>query len=110
MIDARRMEVYTAMFDSDLRQLSATEAMIINEHSFADILSQRRVCFFGSGAAKCKEIIKSPNAVFVDVVSSASGLVRPSVEAFINNQFEDTAYFEPFYLKDFVVTERKRKL
>jgi tRNA threonylcarbamoyladenosine biosynthesis protein TsaB len=107
MIDARRLEVYTAMFDASLRQLSDTEAMIISENSFADILSDKKVCFFGSGAKKCKEIIKSPNAIFEDIENSAAGLVYPAVEAFYYKQFEDVAYFEPFYLKDFVVTERK---
>jgi tRNA threonylcarbamoyladenosine biosynthesis protein TsaB len=104
MIDARRLEVYTALFDLSLRQLSDTEAMIITENSFAELLSTQKICFFGSGAAKCKDIIKSPNAVFVEIENSASGLVGPAVEAFNNKVFEDTAYFEPFYLKNFVVT------
>jgi tRNA threonylcarbamoyladenosine biosynthesis protein TsaB len=109
MIDARRQEVYTALFDTSLRQLSETEAMIISEHSFANLLSTRRICFFGSGSDKCRAIIHSPNAVFIEVENSASGLVRPAVAAFVDRQFEDTAYFEPFYLKDFVVTEKKMK-
>jgi tRNA threonylcarbamoyladenosine biosynthesis protein TsaB len=104
LIDARRLEVYTALFDMSLRQLSDTEAMIISENSFAEILSTQKVCFFGSGAKKCKEIIKSPNAIFVEIENSASGLVHPAIEAFKNKQFENTAYFEPFYLKNFVVT------
>ncbi|MDR1130069.1 MAG: tRNA (adenosine(37)-N6)-threonylcarbamoyltransferase complex dimerization subunit type 1 TsaB [Prevotellaceae bacterium] len=108
LIDARRLEVYTALFDMSLHQLSDTEAMIISENSFAEILSTQKVCFFGSGAKKCKEIIKSPNAIFADIENSASGLVYPAVEAFNNSQFEDAAYFEPFYLKDFVVTEKKK--
>jgi tRNA threonylcarbamoyladenosine biosynthesis protein TsaB len=107
LIDARRLEVYTALFDMSLCQLSDTEAMIINENSFAEILSEQKVCFFGSGANKCKEIITSPNAVFVEIDNSASGLVYPAIEAFNNKQFEDTAYFEPFYLKDFVVSRRQ---
>jgi tRNA threonylcarbamoyladenosine biosynthesis protein TsaB len=104
MIDARRQEVYTALFDMSLRQLSDTEAMIISENSFAEILSTQKICFFGSGAAKCKDRIKSPNAIFAEVENSASGLVRPAIEAFKNKLFEDTAYFEPFYLKNFVAT------
>jgi tRNA threonylcarbamoyladenosine biosynthesis protein TsaB len=104
LIDARRLEVYTAMFDMSLKQLSDTEAMIISGNSFAEILSTQKICFFGSGMKKCREIIKNPNAIFVEVESSASGLVHPAVEAFNNRQFEDTAYFEPFYLKNFVVT------
>jgi tRNA threonylcarbamoyladenosine biosynthesis protein TsaB len=107
MIDARRLEVYTALFDMSLQQLSDTEAMIITEDSFAEILSTQKICFFGSGATKCKDIIKSPNAMFVEIENSASGLVRPAVEAFNDKLFEDTAYFEPFYLKNFVVTKRR---
>jgi tRNA threonylcarbamoyladenosine biosynthesis protein TsaB len=107
MIDARRLEVYTALFDMSLHQLSDTEAMIISENSFAEILSTQKICFFGSGAAKCKDIIKSSNAIFAEVENSAAGLVHPAVEAFNNKQFEDTAYFEPLYLKNFVVTTRK---
>jgi tRNA threonylcarbamoyladenosine biosynthesis protein TsaB len=108
LIDARRLEVYTALFDSSLRQLSDTEAMIISEDSFAEILSTKKICFFGSGMKKCKEIITNPNAIFVEVENSASGLVRPAVEAFNSKRFEDTAYFEPFYLKNFVATAKKR--
>jgi tRNA threonylcarbamoyladenosine biosynthesis protein TsaB len=107
MIYARRLEVKTALFDPSLRQLSDTEAMIISENSFAEILSTQKICFFGSGATKCKEIIKSTNAEFVEIENSASGLVRPAVEAFNCKRFEDTAYFEPFYLKDFVVTRKR---
>jgi tRNA threonylcarbamoyladenosine biosynthesis protein TsaB len=83
--------------------------MIISENSFAEILSTRQICFFGSGAEKCKDIIKSPNAIFVEIENSASGLVRPAVEAFNNKQFENIVYFEPFYLKNFVVTHRETK-
>jgi tRNA threonylcarbamoyladenosine biosynthesis protein TsaB len=106
MIDARRLEVYTALFDMSLHQLSAIEAIIISENSFAEILVTQKICFFGSGAAKCKDIIKSPNAIFVEIENSASGLTIPAVEAFNNKLFEDTAYFEPFYLKNFVVTTK----
>jgi tRNA threonylcarbamoyladenosine biosynthesis protein TsaB len=108
LIDARRLEVYTALFDMSLHQVSDTEAMIVSENSFAEVLSTQKICFFGSGAQKCREIIKSPNAIFADIESSASGLVYPAFEAFNNSQFENVAYFEPFYLKDFVVTERKK--
>lgn len=110
LIDARRLEVYTAMFNSALEQLTDTEAKIIDENSFSDILQNKKVYFFGSGAEKCKDIIKSPNAVFVSVNSSAKGLIQPALHAYTNNQFEDTAYFEPFYLKDFVATTSKKKL
>lgn len=110
LIDARRLEVYTAMFDSSLVQMSETEAVIISEDSFADILENKKIYFFGSGAEKCKAIITHPNAVFIQVNSSATGLVALANEAYENKRFEDTAYFEPFYLKDFVVTTKKKKL
>ncbi|MDR1896677.1 MAG: tRNA (adenosine(37)-N6)-threonylcarbamoyltransferase complex dimerization subunit type 1 TsaB [Prevotellaceae bacterium] len=108
LIDARRSEVYTALFNASLEQLSEIEAMIITENSFKEILNTHKIRFFGSGAEKCKEIIKHPNAVFVETTSSASGLVRPANEAFQNKKFENTAYFEPFYLKDFVVTKSNK--
>ena len=110
MIDARRQEVYTALFDSTTRKLRATMAVIVTEDSFAEILDERRIYFFGSGAAKCREIIVHPNAVFVNVESSASGLSAPACKAYANQRFESTAYYEPFYLKDFVVTDRKKNL
>jgi tRNA threonylcarbamoyladenosine biosynthesis protein TsaB len=109
MIDARRQEVYTALFDASTRKLRATMAVIVTEDSFAEILDEHRMCFFGSGAAKCGKIIVHPNAAFVGVESSAAGLSAPAFKAFTNQRFESTAYYEPFYLKDFVATTRSRK-
>lgn len=109
MIDARRLEVYTAVFDADLQLISDTEAKIIDESSFEQELNGgRRLVFFGSGAEKCKTMIQHPNASFIDVQASAKGLVDAAVIAYQNQDFKDKAYFEPLYLKDFVVISKKK--
>ena len=107
MIDARRTEVYTAVFDCNLDEILPVEAKIVAEDSFADLLETKRMFFFGSGAEKCKRIIKHPNAVFTQVENRAEGMIRLAYEAYIRGKFENTAYFEPFYLKDYVVTQSK---
>jgi tRNA threonylcarbamoyladenosine biosynthesis protein TsaB len=110
MIDARRMEVYTALHDKRLKTIEETNAKIIDEDSFADVLEKNRVLFFGNGAAKCKDVIKSSNAVFVDNIFPLAANMSPLAEkAFIENDFVDVAYFEPFYLKSFVATISKKK-
>lgn len=109
MLDARRMEVYCAVFDGHAKMLKETEAKIIDEASFADLLENNEIYFLGNGAAKCKSIITHPHAKFLDnVICSAKGMVNAAFEAFQLKQFEDTAYFEPFYLKDFVGTTPKK--
>ena len=109
MIDARRMEVYNALFSPDGRMIRETAADIIGENSFSDELSRGRVIFFGSGAAKCQDIISNDNALFIDdFILSASYLHLPSTEALKKKRFEDTAYFEPFYLKEFLATVPKK--
>jgi tRNA threonylcarbamoyladenosine biosynthesis protein TsaB len=111
MLDARRMEVYCAVYDESLKELKPTEAKIIDEHSFSHELENGEVCFFGNGSAKCKTMITHPNAVFVDHIQcSAAGMQKLAMEAFDKKQFEDVAYFEPFYLKDFVGTTPKPKI
>lgn len=104
MIDARRMEVYTALFDQDLNRVEATSAAIINQESFSEALNQHRIIFFGDGAPKCKAVLGNhPNAVFIDAFSNdAADLMELAAEKFRLQQFEDVAYFEPFYLKDFI--------
>ena len=104
MIDARRMEVYAAVFDTGLNEIMETKAVIVDENSFADLLSARKVVFGGDGAAKCKDVLgQNQNAVFIDDFNpSASYLAKLSEEKFKSRSFEDVAYFEPFYLKDFV--------
>ena len=104
MIDARRMEVYTALFNQQKGMIRNTKAEIITEHSFEVELKQHKIFFFGDGAAKCKSILQhQPNAVFIDdFIPSARGQLEIASKAFRQKQFEDVAYFEPFYLKEFV--------
>ncbi len=110
MIDARRMEVYTAVFDPSLNLLLPTEAKIIDETSFNEYLSQQVITFLGDGAAKCAEVLKHQHAKFdATNFNSARYMSRLANEAFRNRKFEDVAYFEPFYLKDFVVTPSKKQ-
>ena len=105
LIDARRMEVYTAMYDWNLNEISPAEAKIIDENSFADI--DRPIYFCGSGAEKCSTIIKNPNAHFTSLVKPiANMMVELAEEAYRNNQFEDVAYYEPFYLKEFYTPQK----
>lgn len=102
LIDARRMEVYTAFFDGTSGEMiKETEAKILDENSFSE-LADKKVLFIGDGAKKAQEILNHPNAEFkADIYPSAKGLIKKSVEKFNQKEFEDTAYFEPFYLKDF---------
>ncbi len=102
LIDARRMEVYTAFFDGKSGEMiKETEAKILDENSFSE-LSEKKILFIGDGAKKAQEILNLPNAEFKsDIYPSAKGLIKKSVVKFNEKQFEDVAYFEPFYLKDF---------
>ena len=104
MIDARRMEVYAAFFDSELNEIKATEAVIVDEHSFGELLSSNKIIFAGDGAPKCKEVLShQPNAFFEEGFNpSAAFMAKLSEKKFKQKDFEDVAYFEPFYLKDFV--------
>lgn len=111
MIDARRMEVYATVFTSSLEVVRATSADIIDGESYLDLLLKKRILFFGNGADKCRGVISHPNAVFLDAVYPlASGMVSLAEQAFTEKRFEDTAYFEPFYLKEFVATVAKNKI
>jgi tRNA threonylcarbamoyladenosine biosynthesis protein TsaB len=111
MIDARRMEVYTAFFDLQNKLRRDITAEIIDENSFNQILEERKIVFHGNGAAKCKNIIHSPNAVFTETSGcSASNMVELSYQAYQNKEFADVAYFEPFYLKDFIATVPKNSI
>lgn len=108
MIDARRMEVYCAIYDTSFNCIRETAAEIINEYSLSDLLKENTIYFFGDGAAKCKNILAhNKNAIFIDnVFPSAKGMIQFSEAAFKNRQFEDVAYFEPFYLKNFIVGKK----
>lgn len=110
MIDARRMEVYTAVFSPQGKQLSAVEAKIVGADAFSQELSEGPVLFVGDGAMKCKEVITSPNARFQEAAPLAENMAALAQQAFEQKRFEDLAYFEPFYLKDFVTTVSKKKL
>jgi len=108
MIDARRMEVYTAIFDTQGNRIKHTSAEIIDENSFDDLLKDRTILFFGDGAAKCQAVLGgNTHAQFITVFSnSAAYLTRKAYEKFSAGQFEDVAYFEPFYLKDFIAGKK----
>ncbi|MDR2937556.1 MAG: tRNA (adenosine(37)-N6)-threonylcarbamoyltransferase complex dimerization subunit type 1 TsaB [Prevotellaceae bacterium] len=110
MLDARRMEVYTALYNAACAPQTEVTAEIITENSYSEILKKQRVLFFGSGAEKCKEILHSSNAVFLDVPVSAQGMIALAEQKFAQQKFEDVAYFEPFYLKDFVAIKSTKKL
>lgn len=111
MIDARRMEVYTCFYDRALRAVRPTSADIVTSESYAELLSKRPVYFFGNGAEKCKAVLQHPNAHFIDnVVPLAKNMYPLAEQRFLRQQFEDVAYFEPFYLKEFVATKAKNIL
>ena len=110
MIDARRMEVYTAIYSPDGKRLSEIEPDVIGPESFSGQLAQGPVLFIGDGAGKCSGTITDSNAYFVQCNPHASAMLKPALEAFRNGKFENTAYFEPFYLKQFVATVSKKNL
>lgn len=110
MIDARRMEVYTAIFSPDGKQLSQTVASIVDEKTFEAELSEGPTLFIGDGAGKCEEVIRNGNASFARCYPKAQSMLRPALEAYRAGKFEDLAYFEPFYLKEFMATTSKKKI
>lgn len=111
MIDARRMEVYTSVFSEDLNEIGETQAKIIDENSFSELLKKNKIIFFGDGAMKCKPLINHPNAIFIESFEpSAVHMISLSEQKFNSNDFESTAYFEPYYLKDFMATIPKSKV
>jgi tRNA threonylcarbamoyladenosine biosynthesis protein TsaB len=111
MIDARRMEVYTALFNASGEKVEPVSAKIIDEKSFREHLNQHPVLFFGNGAEKCKPALTHYNAVFSGPLkASARFMIKIAEEKYNNNEFEDVAYFEPFYLKNFIATVPKNKV
>lgn len=109
MIDARRMEVYDVIFDSNRKIIRDTAASIINENSYTELLEKSQVFFFGNGAAKCKQVITSPHATFIDDIHPlAENMIEPALKKYQQELFEDVAYFEPFYLKEFQTTTPKK--
>ena len=118
MIDARRMEVYAAVFSpcdpeqskGAYTQITETAPAIIDENSFAEYLELGPCLFIGDGAGKCADVIKHPNAHFCQCHPNAAAMLVPAMDALKEKRFEDVAYFEPFYLKEFVATVSKKKL
>lgn len=109
MIDARRMEVYSGLYNRDFDTIKQISADIITNESYSDILSEHIVLIGGSGAEKCKDILNHKNAYYINnVYSSAKYMLKLSSLAFKNKVFVDTAYFEPFYLKQFIAGTPKK--
>jgi tRNA threonylcarbamoyladenosine biosynthesis protein TsaB len=108
VLDARRMEVYSCVFDKALNEVRETKAEIIDEHSFEVFTAKGKIILIGSGAEKCKEFLQHhPNVVFKkDAVPSAKDMALLSYKKFKANKFESVAYFEPFYLKDFILQKK----
>lgn len=105
MIDARRMEVYCSIFDNENRVIRHTEAKILQEDSFKDLLDTKPIFFCGDGSVKAKTLFINSNAYFIDnLYPSAKNIGFLATDLFNTGQFEDVAYFEPFYLKDFIST------
>ena len=103
MIDARRMEVYTGLFDKDLNSIKSVYAAIIDEDTFGEFIESHIICFAGDGAEKCEAVLKHPNFRFMkDFDASAAYLAPWAGFRFEAGMYEDTAYFEPYYLKDFI--------
>jgi tRNA threonylcarbamoyladenosine biosynthesis protein TsaB len=110
MIDARRMEVFTCLFDGNGSEIEAVSAKVINESSFQYELNQNNIVFFGSGIEKCRDVLSHPDAYFIpDIHPHASSLGLLAEDIFNRRAMEDIAYFEPFYLKDFIATIPKKR-
>lgn len=109
MIDARRMEVYDAFYNPDGTIYRDISADIITEDIFNEILNDKTVCFFGNGSDKCKDVLTHPNARFIEnIVPLAENMSELALKKYEENKFEDVAYFEPFYLKEFQATTPKK--
>lgn len=106
MIDARRMEVFTSRFSYDMQPLEEVSAKIIDENIFAELLSEQKVLFCGNGMHKCRELLSSfPNACFIEAPVSAKNMLPTALRKWQNQEFENVAYFEPFYLKEYVAAK-----
>ena len=108
MLDARRLEVYSAVFDANHHQIRETQAQVLDETSFSSYLDKGKVTFIGNGVAKTKELITHKNAIFIDdKFPSANEMSQLAYNKYKKNDIEDVAYFEPYYLKDFVALKPK---
>jgi tRNA threonylcarbamoyladenosine biosynthesis protein TsaB len=111
MLDARRMEVYAGFYNNKGGPFREVRADIITGESYQDILKAHQVCFFGNGAAKCKPVLSHPHAHFIDdIFPSASSMIVPVMNRYQEKKYEDVAYFEPYYLKDFIATIPRKKV
>jgi tRNA threonylcarbamoyladenosine biosynthesis protein TsaB len=109
MIDARRMEIYMAVFDKNGIQIEKTQAYIVDAGSFEFYLKNKKVCFFGNGAPKIKDVVVHQNALHsMDFIYSSGNMVEIAVGKYRDKIFEDVAYFEPYYLKEFLATIPKK--
>lgn len=110
MLDARRMEAYTEFRTPNMEVLREVSADIIDENSYRDLLEEHEICFFGNGSDKCREALQHPHAHFIPAIEpSAQSMIEPVLQNFKAGNFENVAYFEPFYLKDFVATTPRKK-
>ena len=108
MLDARRMEVYAALYDRSLKTVREVSADVVTAETYKEYLDERPVYFFGPGAQKCMDVIQHPNAHYIDGIEPLAKWMQPLAERrFLQEQFEDVAYFVPFYLKDFVAIKSK---
>lgn len=110
ILDARRMEVYQTVFDLTHKRIENTKAMVVDAETYDNYLNTKKVVFLGDAVLKIKEIIQHKNAIFIDdAFPSAREMVRLSYEKFLQKNFEDVAYFEPYYLKDFIAIKSTKK-
>jgi len=111
MLDARRMEVYTAFYSHQMQPVKEVAADVVDRSSYAAMLEKHHICFFGNGSYKCKEVLDHAHAHFATGIEPSAGqMILPVFTRYKNQQFEDVAYFEPFYLKDFVATIPRKKV
>ncbi len=111
MMDARRMEVYTAVYDENMNEVEAKHAKVIDDNSFEFYLSQKKVLFFGNGANKCKTTLTHHNAIFfTKAYFTATNLTSIAYQSFIEAKFENIAYYEPFYLKKYLPKHKTKKI
>ena len=111
MLDARRMEVYAGIYDRGLKPIRPIHADIVDGNTYKAYLDEHPIYFFGNGAKKCQDAINHPNAHFIENINPIAKWMQPLAEKrFLNEQFEDVAYFVPFYLKDFVAIKPKKLL
>jgi tRNA threonylcarbamoyladenosine biosynthesis protein TsaB len=110
MIDARRMEVYARIVDTDLHTILEDSPVILDENSFQELLLQNTIVFAGDGSMKTKTVIMNPNAVYIETQASSRWMCELAANAYREQAFADTAYFAPLYLKEFQTTVPRKKV